>query len=317
MRVIAGLERAAGVVRVGSECWQDDARRIFLPTHKRAVGYVFQDVGLFPHVTVRGNLEYGRKRCGAAASDEEVGALVHLLGIEHLLDRSPEHLSGGERQRVAIGRALCARPRLLLMDEPLAALDARRKAEILPYLGRLQDELSIPTIYVSHVLDEVARLANHLVVLDDGVVKASGPTTATLARLDLPLAHSDDGGVVIDAQVALHDEADHLTRADLSGGFLWIGRVDRPCGAPIRVRVLARDVSLARERPGTTSILNVLAARVVELSDDGPDRVNVRLAVGGEGAPLLSRITRRSRDVLSLSPGVEVYAMVKSVAIVA
>ena len=288
-----------------------------MPTHQRAVGYVFQDLGLFTHLTVRGNLEYGRKRRDAAASDEEVRSLVNLLGIERLLDRSPQHLSGGERQRVAIGRALCARPRLLLMDEPLAGLDAPRKAEILPYLGRLQDELSIPTIYVTHSLDEVARLADYLVVLEAGVVTAGGPITDTLARLDLPMARTDDGCVVVEARVALHDDIDHLTRVDFSGASLWIGRVERPIGATLRVRLLARDVSLAREPPGASSILNVLAGRIVELSDDGPDRINVRLAVGDDGIPLLSRITRRSRDVLGLSPGVDVYAMVKSVAILA
>jgi len=234
-----------------------------------------------------------------------------------LLERAPAHLSGGERQRVAIARSLLAGPRLLLMDEPLASQDLARKAEILPYLERLRDGLSIPIIYVSHALGEVSRLASHLVLLDGGRAVASGPTTETLARLDLPLAQSDESAVVIDARVAAYDEVDQLTRLDFGGASLWVGRVSQPNGATVRVRVLARDVSLAPERPGRSSILNVLPARVVDLRDDGPDRVNIRLSIGTLETPMLARITRRSRDALSLEPGLTVYALVKSVALLA
>ncbi|HXN32002.1 MAG TPA: molybdenum ABC transporter ATP-binding protein, partial [Polyangiaceae bacterium] len=246
LRVLAGLERARGTIRVGGVCWQDDDRGLFVPTHGRAVGYVFQDPSLFPHLSVRGNLEYGRKRSKSDRALADPKAVVDLLGIDPLLERAPANLSGGESQRVAIARALLAGPRLLLMDEPLASQDLARKAEILPYIERLRDELSIPIIYVSHSLDEVARLASHVVLLDGGRTVASGPTNETLARLDLPMARLDDSGVVIDARVAEHDERDQLTRVDFGDGSLWVGRVNRPNGASVRVRVLARDVSLAR-----------------------------------------------------------------------
>ncbi len=316
LRVLAGLERAQGTVHVGGECWQDDDRRVFVPTHERAVGYVFQDPSLFPHLSVLGNLEYGRKRNKSERASADPRAVVDLLGIDALLERSPASLSGGESQRVAIARALLAGPRLLLMDEPLASQDLARKAEILPYLERLRDELSIPIIYVSHAIGEVARLANHVVLLEGGRTVASGPATETLARLDLPTARLDDSGVVIDARVAEHDETDQLTRVDFGDGSLWVGRVNRPNGASVRLRVLARDVSLAREPPGRSSILNVLSARVVDLRDDGPDRVNIRLSLGLLETPMLARVTRRSRDALGLTSGIAVYALVKSVALV-
>jgi molybdate transport system ATP-binding protein len=315
---LAGLERMSGTLRVGEETWQDDARRIFTPTHERALGYVLQDPGLFAHLSVRANVEYGRKRRARRAAGPllDVAGGVDLLGIGSLMDRSPAHLSGGERQRVALARALVAGPRLLLMDEPLASLDAARKAEVLPYLERLRDELAIPAIYVSHSIDEVARLARHVVLLEGGRVIASGAAGETLTRLDLPLAKLDDAGVVIDAKVAEHDDGDSLTRLDVGGATLWVGRIDRPAGSTARVRVLARDVSLAREPPGPTSILNVLPGRIEDLSDDGPGRVSVRVAVGANAVPVLARITRKSRDALDLRRGVSVHAMVKSVAIV-
>jgi molybdate transport system ATP-binding protein len=318
LRAFAGLERMSGSLRVGSETWQDDAQRLFTPAHERAVGYVLQDAGLFAHLSVRANVEYGRKRRARRSSGPllDEADVVALLGIERLMDRKPAHLSGGERQRVALARALVAGPRLLLMDEPLASLDAARKAEVLPYLEQLRDELEIPAIYVSHSVDEVARLARHVVLLDAGRVVASGEAGETLTRLDLPLARLDDAGVVIEARVAEHDDVDSLTLLDVGGASLWVGRLERPAGSRARVRVLARDVSLAREAPGKTSILNVLPGRVEDLSDDGPARVSVRLAIGADGVPLLARITRRSRDALDLRRGVSVHAMVKSVAIV-
>jgi molybdate transport system ATP-binding protein len=317
LRAIAGLERVRGLVRVGDATWQDDDRRVFVPTHWRAIGYVFQDPSLFPHLTVRGNLDYGHKRSRTPVTSDQARSIVELLGIGHLLERRPVHLSGGERQRVAIARALLAGPNLLLMDEPLASLDVERKAEILPYLERLGDGSSTPVLYVSHALEEVSRLADQVVLLDGGRVRACGPTSETLARLDLPTALFDDAGVVLAAQVMEHDEIDQLTRLDIGGASLWVGRTNRPTDARARVRILARDVSLARDPPGLSSILNVLAGQIEELRDDGPHRVNVRLSVGASHLPLLARITRRSREALGLSPGLAVHALVKSVALIA
>ncbi len=302
---------------MGTDQWQDDERGVFVPPHRRAVGFVFQDASLFPHLTVRGNLDYAIGRRRSRPSDDDAHSVTALFDLQPLLDRRPAHLSGGERQRVAIARALLAAPRLLLMDEPLASLDVARKAEILPYLERLRDASSIPIVYVSHSLEEISRLASHLVLLERGEILASGPVPETLARLDLPTARFEDAAVVIDAKVAIHDVVDQLTRMDFLGGSLWVGIVDQPVGAAVRVRVLARDVSLSRDLPGPSIILNILAACVDELRDDGPGRVNVRLSVGGGAVPLLARVTRRSRDALGLTPGVRVHALVKSVALIA
>ncbi|MBW8900864.1 MAG: molybdenum ABC transporter ATP-binding protein, partial [Massilia sp.] len=224
LRAIAGLERApGGHVALGGEVWQDDARGLFVPVHRRALGYVFQEASLFPHLSVRANLEFGRKRVPAHERRFTLEPVTELLGIERLLERRPDGLSGGERQRVAIARALLASPRLLLMDEPLAALDLRRKLEILPYLERMHAELAIPIVYVSHAPDEVARLADHLVLLDDGKAVASGPLTETLARVDLPPSFADDAGVVLDTRLAGHEE-DALSRLEFDGGALFVGR---------------------------------------------------------------------------------------------
>jgi molybdate transport system ATP-binding protein len=315
LRCIAGLERATGTLHVNGETWQDDA--IFVPTHKRPLGYVFQEASLFPHLSVRANLEYGLKRIAPSERKVPLEQVVDWLGLSHLIERGdPAKLSGGERQRVAIGRALLTSPRILLMDEPLSALDTSSKQEILPYLERLHRELEIPVLYVSHAMDEVTRLADHLVLLQQGSVIASGALHETLARLDLPLAHFDDAGAVIEAAVAQHDEIYHLTRLDFPGGNLWVGRVDQPFGTQVRARVLARDVSIATQQPHGSSINNILAARISEIRDEGTDKVNVLLAVG-DTQVLLSRITRRSRDLLNLAVGMEVFAQVKSVALMA
>ena len=316
LRFIAGLERAAGgLLRVHDEVWQDGAK--FLPVHRRRMGYVFQEASLFPHLSVRRNLEYGWQRIPAAERKVQLEQAVELLGLNKLIDRNDTaSLSGGERQRVAIARALLTSPRLLLMDEPLSSLDTASKQEILPYLERLHGELDIPVLYVSHALDEVARLADHLVLLEQGCVIASGALNDTLSRLDLPTAHLDDAGAVIAAKVAMHDEAYHLSRLDFSGGSLWVSKIERAAGEMVRARVLARDVSIATASPHGSSISNILAARVAEIQDEGPGRVNVRLTVGDENV-LLSRITRRSRDQLGLKVGMEVFAQVKSVALTA
>ncbi|HEX8989849.1 MAG TPA: molybdenum ABC transporter ATP-binding protein [Rhodocyclaceae bacterium] len=313
LRCIAGLERrAAGRLEVGGEVWQQEG--VFLPTHRRRLGYVFQDARLFPHLTVRRNLDYGQRRVAAAERRVSPDHVVELLGIGHLLDRLPERLSGGERQRVAIARALLTSPSLLLMDEPMAALDAARKAEILPYLERLHGELEIPVIYVSHSPDEVARLADHLVVMESGRAVAQGPLTETLARLDLPVRLGEDAGVVLDGRIAERDQNWHLARIEFDGGSLWTRDAGHALGHAVRVRILARDVSVALDAPHDTSILNTMPATVAELADEShPALALVKLRVGASA--IVARLTRRSACGLELKPGLPVFAQIKAVAL--
>ncbi len=317
LRCVAGLEPAArGRLVVAEETWQDSDRGLFLPPHRRALGYVFQDANLFEHLDVRRNLLFGWKRVAPAARRLELEQVVELLGIEGLLARMPARLSGGERQRVGIARALLTSPRLLLMDEPLAALDAERKAEILPYLERLTRELALPILYVSHAPDEVARLADHLVLLDRGRVLASGPTTEILARLDLPIALADDAGVVLEGRVLGHDPDYGLLSLGLAGEQrVLLAHAPLPPGQSLRIKVLARDVSLSLERQHS-SILNVLPATVAEIAPTrSPAQVLLRLDLGGTA--LLARITRYSLERLALQPGSRVWAQLKSVAVLA
>ncbi len=321
LRCIAGLDRAPlGHLRVNGEVWQDDVpkgrrqRSTWLPTYKRPLGYVFQEASLFAHLTVLGNLRYGLQRTSGAAR-VSLDQAIELLGIGHLLDRQPDQLSGGERQRVAIARALALSPSLLLMDEPLAALDLKRKQEILPYLERLHAELDMPVLYVSHSPDEVARLADHIVVLDAGRVVAAGPLKDTLARLDLPIHLGEDAGVVLDAVVAERDEKWHLSRVEFSGGSLWVRDGGHALGQAVRVRILARDVSVALQRITHTSIQNCLSAVVDEIADDQhPALALVRLKLGQ--SPVLARLTRRSAVGLGLSCGLPVWVQIKAVALV-
>jgi molybdate transport system ATP-binding protein len=314
VNIIAGLIRPdSGRVVVDGEPLVDSERRIFTPRHRRRLGYVFQEGRLFPHLTVRQNLLYGQ---WFTARGERYGSLdqvVELLGIGQLLDRPPTRLSGGEKQRVAIGRALLASPRLLLMDEPLASLDEPRKAEILPYIERLRDESGIPIVYVSHSVPEVARLATTLVVLSDGKVAAVGPTAAVMGRVDLfPLTGRAEAGAVLDATVRGHDEAFQLTRLAAAAGELTVPRLDLDPGTPVRLRVRARDVMLALAPPDGLSALNVLPARVAEIgAGDGPI-VDVRLDCNGDA--LTARLTRRSVERLGLAPGRAVHAVIKSIA---
>jgi molybdate transport system ATP-binding protein len=314
LRAIAGLERAPGaLVALGDDVWQDDARGVFVPVHKRAIGYVFQEASLFPHLSVRANLEFGRKRVPVHERRFALEPVTALLGIAGLLERRPDGLSGGERQRVAIARALLASPRLLLMDEPLAALDLRRKLEILPYLERMHAELAIPIVYVSHSPDEVARLADHLVLLDDGKAVASGPLTETLARVDLPPSFADDAGVVLETILAGHEE-DALSRLEFAGGVLFVGRRREAVGTHLRCRIHARDVSLALDRPQGTSIVNRLPAVVTAVAaTDTPGHVLVQLRMGD--SPLLARITERSRRELGIAPGLRLWVQIKGVAL--
>jgi molybdate transport system ATP-binding protein len=314
LRAMAGLERAAGgLFMLGDTIWQDEARGHFVPTHRRDLGMVFQEASLFPHLSVRGNMEFGQKRASTAGRHFALPEVAELLGIGHLLERMPAGLSGGERQRIAIARALLTAPQILLMDEPLAGLDARRKLEILPYLERLHRELAIPVIYVSHAPDEVARLADHLVLRDQGKTIASGPLNAVLSRIDLPAMFADDAGVVIEAVVAEH-EADDLTRLEFPGGHILVARRGTAIGSRVRCRILARDVSLALVPQTQVSILNCVCAVVVDLAaTDTPGQVLVRLDVAG--TPLVARITRRSVNRLDIRPGVALHAQIKSVAL--
>ncbi len=313
LRCLAGLEKAPQAqIRVNGSCWQDGNRVV--PTHQRALGYVFQEASLFPHLSVRKNLAFGQASAAATESRQILEHTAERLGIAHLLERDPDKLSGGERQRVAIARALLTNPQILLMDEPLAALDLKRKQEILPYLERLHDELDIPMIYVSHSPDEVARLADHLVLLNEGQVVASGPLQETLARIDLPAVFADDAGVVLDTTIGAHDDLDRLSRLDFSGGHIFVGRRDRPLGQKMRCRIHARDVSLTLQRQEDTSILNLVPGQVVDIADtDNPANVLVRL--DASGTPLLARITRRSLRLLDLHPGKAVWAQIKAVAL--
>ena len=316
LRALAGLERAAGRVAFGATIWQDDAKDLFVPTHRRAIGYVIQEAALFPHLDVQHNLAYGLKRIASNQRRIALDQVVDLLGIAHLLQRRPDALSGGERQRVAIARALATSPALLLMDEPLAALDARRKAEVLPYLDRLHEELGIPIVYVSHAIDEVARLADHLVLMDAGRVLADGPLPDMLARLDLPVAFGDDAGVVLDAVIGERDAQWHLARLDVDGEAcrLWTRDPGQEVGRHVRLRVLARDVSLTRTPQTGTSIGNQLRGTIEAIADDEhPALALVRVRVGS--APVVARLTRRSGHALELAVGMPVWAQVKTVAL--
>ena len=312
LRCIAGLERPRqGHLLVNGETWQGAGS--FLPTHRRPLGYVFQEASLFPHLSVLKNLTYGQKRT-PREHRVSLERAIDLLGISPLLERKPDRLSGGERQRVAIARALAVSPELLLMDEPLASLDLARKREILPYLERLHDELEIPVIYVSHAADEVARLADHLVVMEAGKAVAQGPLGETLARLDLPIHLGEDAGVVLEAIVAELDRTWHLARLDFPGGSLWTRDSGLTLGHSVRVRVLARDVSLALEHHEHTSIQNVLPAVVEALApEDHPSTALVRLQVGE--SILLARLTQRSASALGVQPGQALFAQIKSVAL--
>jgi molybdate transport system ATP-binding protein len=314
LRCIAGLERAAaGFLAVNGEIWQDGARR--LPVHRRPLGYVFQEARLFPHLDVAANLDFGRRRIAAQQRRVSLARAVELLGIGHLLDRRCDRLSGGERQRVAIARALATSPRLLLMDEPLAALDHARKQEILPYLEQLRDELEMPVLYVSHAPDEVARLADHLVVIDEGRVVTQGPLTEVLACVDPPLRLGDDAGVVFSGTVVERDGEWHLSRIVFAGGQVWVRDGGVAVGRRVRLRILARDVSIARSRHGDCSIMNRLPATVIShVAEDHPALALVQLRVGN--TPMLARLTRHSAWRLELAPGQQVWAQIKAVAVV-
>jgi molybdate transport system ATP-binding protein len=318
LRCIAGLLRINGVCEIDGEVWQDE-NGAFLPTHKRPLGYVFQEASLFQHLSVRRNLLFGAPRHntdgtkGGIVFDE----VVELLGITRLLDRSPRNLSGGERQRVAIGRALLSQPKLLLMDEPLSALDRATKNEILPFLERLRDHLNLPVVYITHDIAEVERLADQMVLMDKGHVIGAGPLEDLQSDPSLPLAAARDAAVSFEGVVQSSEEAYGLVTLKVRGGVLTAPAPAGPAGERRRIRVIASDVSLTRETPGPSSILNVLPARIVSMKPLDTNEVVVVVALGddGSGARLLSRMMRKSWGELGLAEGVNVYAQVKAVAL--
>lgn len=279
------------------------------------MGYVFQEGRLFTHLSVRSNLEYGYRRIPQAERVVRPGEVIELLGLESLLERRTSELSGGQRQRVAMGRALLTSPRILLMDEPLASLDAISKAEILPYLERLHDELSIPLLYVSHAIDEVTRLADHMLLLEEGRLRAEGALRDLLTREDLPLTRTDEALSLIEAMVIDHDDRDHLSILALDGTHIILPRHDLPMGKRVRVSIHARDVSIALSPPTGISMLNCLPATVRKIHHEiRPGEIMLTLDVCGQ--PLLARITRRSVRTLNLHDGMPVHALIKSVALV-
>jgi molybdate transport system ATP-binding protein len=315
INIIAGLVRPErgrvtidGTVLVDTECG------LFVPRHQRRVGYVFQEGRLFPHLTVRQNLLYGRWFAPQTKRGDDLDRVINLLGIAALLDRRPGRLSGGEKQRVAIGRALLADPRVLLMDEPLASLDEARKAGILPYLERLRDQSKIPIIYVSHSMAEVARLATTVVLLSEGKVAAVGPTSEIMQRLDLiPLTDRVEAGAVVEAIVERHDDTFELTELASRAGRWKLHRLDAPVGARIRLRVRAQDVMLAKSMPADVSALNVLPGIVADIGPPNGPIIEIRLDCSGEA--LIARLTRYSIERLGLVSGTPVFALVKSVAL--
>ncbi len=315
VEAIAGLVRPdEGRIVVGGRTLFDSAKGIDLTPEARRVGFVFQDALLFPHLSVRANLAYGERLTPPAERFVEHERVISLLGLAVLLDRRPATLSGGEKQRVAIGRTLLASPRILLLDEPLAALDAPRKAEILHYIELLRDELRLPMVYVSHAIEEVTRLADRLVLVSDGRTIAEGDVAEVLSRSDLkPYVGRFEAGSVIDARVARHDEQYGLTVLAFEGGELVVANIDALPGEPVRARVRSRDVAIALEAPASASFQNVLPATVESLGEEFGAIVDVALRVGS--TPLVARITRQSAQRLRIAPGQRVFALIKAIAI--
>ncbi len=312
LRAIAGLEQSAkGVLRVGESVWQNDT--FHLPAHQRPVGFVFQEASLFEHLSVRGNLEYGLRRIRTSDIRISLENAISLLGIGHLLSRKPDNLSGGERQRVAIARALAVSPELLLMDEPLSALDLGLKREIMPYLESMTRELDIPIIYVSHEPGEVSRLANHIVLMEKGAVLGSGATAEMFTRLDFPFALSERASSLIEAKVCSYDESYGLTVFESSGVHLTASCKPVPIGQSVKLRVFARDISIVLEEPFGTSILNVLPVVIDDVIPLSDSQMMLRLVMGN--TLLLARVTRKSVADLGLIQGKNVYAQIKSVAL--
>lgn len=314
LRCIAGLEKAQqGALSINGETWQ--SHNVFVPTYQRSLGYVFQESSLFPHLSAKANLQYAIKRAANPPSIDTYQRIISMLGIEPVLNRRPAQLSGGERQRVAIARALLVQPKLLLMDEPLASLDYKRKQEILPYLERLHESLDIPVLYVSHSIEEVTRLADHAVILEQGRVIAEGAVAEVFSRIDLPTQTETDVGVILQGHIRERDPQWHLARVEFDGGSLWVHDGGDELNKPVRVRVLAKDVSLALDNHDDTSILNRLSVVVDQVSCDNEQSMGVVKVKFGHQR-LLARITLRSIAHLGLTTDKKLWAQIKSAAVV-
>lgn len=313
INMVAGLVRPdRGYIAVNGKTLFDAAKGIHVPPEKRRMGYIFQDGRLFPHLSVKSNLTYGMHLTPSSKRHLALNDVVELLGIGHLLQRRPAKLSGGEKQRVAIGRALLTSPTLLLMDEPLASLDGRRKAEVLPFLSRLCSELSTPILYVTHSLAEVFKLADNLVLMERGTVAAAGPVESLMHQSKLQhLIGTEDVGVVIAATVK--GPADGMTELQFKGGTMWIPEVSAKANSRLRVRIPARNVTIALEKPCKTSVQNVYKGKVQTLSEGPQGLVDIHLDIG---CPLVARITARARQALALSSGKQVYALIENTAVV-
>lgn len=319
LRCIAGLERAPqATIRIQGELWQDEGAGVFLPVWQRPLGYVFQEASLFAHLDVAGNLEFARRRAAPARQGSTLLTTefaVRTLGLEHLMQRRTTDLSGGERQRVAMARALASNPQVLLLDEPLASLDDARRLEVLPWLERLRDELRIPMVYVTHASDELTRLADTVVVLEQGAVQACGPLQAVMSQTGPMVRFGGELACLVLGAVAEHDDAWHLTEVRFGGGSFWLPDSGLQRGEPVRLRVLARDVSVATRRPVDVSIQNVVPCQIAEiLPDQHPAQALLRLDCAG--TPLWARLTCRAVDQLALQPGQSVWAQVKAMSLV-
>ena len=315
VNVLAGLlQPHSGRIEIDGHILLDTVKQINVPPEKRRLGYVFQESRLFPHYSVQRNLTYGMRRTPEAERRVNFDDVVAVLGVEALLERKPRSLSGGERQRVALGRALLTSPNLLLMDEPLASLDTARKQEIMPFIERLRDHFRIPIVYVSHDMDEIIRLADNLILIDEGRVAAMGSVEDLTSRLDLrPLTGRYEAGSVIAADVASHDDEFSLTELAFAGGTFRLPRINNAVGTQVRVRIRARDVSLALSRPENVSELNVFMGRIMEIDHaQSAPQIDIRVDIG---VPLWVRITRRAAHDLDLREGSEVYTLVKSTSI--
>ena len=311
LRAIAGLEKSdKGFLKIGDSVWQKGED--FLATHKRQIGYVFQDAALFDHLDVKGNLNFVIKRA-IGLKEDFIESIHNLLEIKTLLNRKTTQLSGGERQRVAIARALLTNPKILLLDEPLSALDLKRKNEILPYLDSIHNDLEIPILYVTHSQDEMSRLADHLLLIEDGNIIGSGPVNDMLTRFDMPLSHGGDAVSIIEAEVLKRDSEFNLMHLDFLGGQFIVPDNSFPVQTKVRIRVVARDVSLTKSKQVDTSILNIFPAMVQEIVNEGESQVMIRLQI--KETILLACITRKSSCKLRLEKGSEVFVQVKSVAI--
>lgn len=315
LRCLAGLEKPAqGYVKVGNTVWQDEQQ--FLPTHRRPLGYVFQEASLFAHLTALGNLRYAIKRANSELSDSLFHEIIEIMGIQALLGQYPNQLSGGERQRVAIARALLIQPSILLMDEPLASLDAARKREIMPYLHRLRDYLDIPIVYVSHSIEEVAHLASHVIMLDNGAIQASGTPEQVFAQPSQRQHTADDNSTVI-WQGLLSERAEHwhLAKISCAGGELWVRDTGVSEQTPVGIAIQANNVSLTRTAQADSSVVNQLPVTVSDITAD-TDKAFMLIRLQSQNAQLLSRVTRRSVDTLNIRLGDTLWAHIKSAAVI-